>query len=171
VIDNITKKGTIIYRAGATAVRDDGEKLQLSHQVTGEAIEAALRLAIERYGNRITVNGSPEFKARVIQTAALSQVPITFADQSLEHRRQALLRGHAAPKSRTTTKRPGVPQVGQEPPPHRRNGLQTLSQVEVMRIGSVKNTPVPNTLEQRRVKIRTELAAKRVKRSNKGRTL
>ncbi|MCU7936058.1 MAG: relaxase/mobilization nuclease domain-containing protein [Candidatus Thiodiazotropha sp. (ex Dulcina madagascariensis)] len=172
VIDNITKKGTIIYRAGATAVRDDGDKLQLSHQVTSEAIEAALRVAMERYGNRITVNGSPEFKARVIQSAALSLLPITFADQSLEKRRLAMLRGHATPKNTTTTtKRPSVPQVGQEPPPNRRNGLRTLSQVEVVRIGGVKNAPVPNTQEQRRVKIRTELAAKKAKRSKKGRTL
>jgi hypothetical protein len=171
VIDNITKKGTIIYRAGTIAVRDDGDKLQLSHQVTGEAIEAALRVAMERYGNRITVNGSPEFKARVIHSAALSQLPITFADQSLEQRRQTLLRGHAAPKRRTTTKRPGVPQVGQEPPPHRRNGLRTLSQVEVMRSGGVMNAPEPNKQEQRRAKIRGELAAKRAKQSNKGRTL
>ncbi|MET0028520.1 MAG: TraI/MobA(P) family conjugative relaxase [Candidatus Thiodiazotropha sp.] len=171
VIDNITKKGTIIYRAGATAVRDDGDKLQLSHQVTGEAVEAALRVAMERYGNRIAVNGSPEFKARVIQSAALSQLPITFTDPRLEQRRQAMLRDLATLKSKTPTKRPGMPQVGQEPPPHRRKGLRLLSQVEVMRIGGAKNAPVPNTLEQRRVKIRTELAAKRAKRSNKGRTL
>ncbi|MCG7929940.1 MAG: relaxase/mobilization nuclease domain-containing protein [Candidatus Thiodiazotropha lotti] len=171
VIDNITKKGTIIYRAGAIAVRDDGDKLQLSHQVTGEAVEAALRVAVDRYGNRITVNGSPEFKARVIQSAALSQLPITFTDPRLEQRRQAMLRDLATLKSKTPTKGLGVPQVGQEPPPHRRNGLQTLSQVEVMRSGGVKKAPAPNKQEQRRAKIRTELAAKRAKRSNKGRTL
>jgi hypothetical protein len=32
VIDNITKKGTIIYRAGSSAVRDDGERLAVSSQ-------------------------------------------------------------------------------------------------------------------------------------------
>jgi len=171
VIDNITKKGTIIYRAGATAVRDDGDKLQLSHQVSGEAVEAALRVVMERYGNRIAVNGSPEFKARVIQSAALSQLPITFTDPKLEQRRQAMLRDLATLKSKTPTKRPGVPPVGREPPPHRRNSLRTLSQVEVMRSGGVKKAPAPNKQELRRAKIRTELAAKRTKQSKKGRTL
>lgn len=91
VIDNITKKGTIIYRAGSSAVRDDGDRLQVSSEATREGLQAALRLAMERYGNRITVNGTADFKARIIRAAADSQLPITFADPALESRRQALL--------------------------------------------------------------------------------
>ena len=91
VVDNITKKGTIIYRAGSSAVRDDGDKLQVSREATQEGLQEALRLAMQRYGNRITVNGSVEFKARIIRAAADSQLPITFADPALESRRQALL--------------------------------------------------------------------------------
>lgn len=171
VIDNITKKGTIIYRSGTSAVRDDGDKLQVSHQATGQTVAAALRMTMERYGNRITVNGSPEFKAQVIRSAADSQLPITFADPRLEQRRQAMLNGQTVAKDRTKTKRPNVPLVGKEPPPHRRNGLRSLSQIEVMHTGGVKVTPAPNNQEQRRAKIRAELAAKKVKRNNKGRTL
>ncbi len=91
VIDNITKKGTLIYRAGASAVRDDGDKLQVSREVTSEGLKAALRLARERYGNRIIVSGTTEFKAQIIRAAVESQYPITFADPTLEHRRQQLL--------------------------------------------------------------------------------
>jgi hypothetical protein len=36
VTDNITKKGTIIFRAGLSAVRDDGDKLQVSREATRE---------------------------------------------------------------------------------------------------------------------------------------
>jgi len=86
--DNITKKGTIIYRAGTSAVRDDGDKLQVSRDATHESVQAALRLAMERYGHRITVNGSATFKAQVIHAAVTSQLPITFADPALERWRQ-----------------------------------------------------------------------------------
>jgi hypothetical protein len=90
-VDTITKKGTIIYRAGRSAVRDDGDKLQVSREATREGLQVALRLAMERYGNRITVNGTAEFKAQIVRAAVDSQLPITFADPGLERRRQELL--------------------------------------------------------------------------------
>lgn len=92
VVDTITKKGTIIYRAGRSAVRDDGDKLQVSREATREGLQHALRLAMERYGSRITVNGTTEFKAQIIRAAVDSKLPITFADPALESRRQALLK-------------------------------------------------------------------------------
>lgn len=91
VMDNITKKGTIIYRAGKSAIRDDGDKLQISREATNEALKDALLLAKERYGSRITVNGTAQFKAQVIFTAATLNLPITFADAGMERRRQDLL--------------------------------------------------------------------------------
>ncbi len=91
VTDNITKKGTIIFRTGKSAVRDDGDKLQVSKAANGDTVTEALRVAMERYGSRITVTGSPQFKAQVIVAAATSNLPITFADAGLERRRQQLL--------------------------------------------------------------------------------
>ena len=91
VQDNITKKGTIIFRAGRSAVRDDGDRLQVSREATREALQAALQLAKEKYGERITVNGTAEFKAQVVRAAVDSQLPITFADPGLERRRLELL--------------------------------------------------------------------------------
>ena len=91
VQDNITKKGTIIFRAGRSAVRDDGDRLQVSREATREALQAALQLAKEKYGERITVNGTAEFKAQIVRAAVDSQLPITFADPGLERRRLELL--------------------------------------------------------------------------------
>ncbi len=54
----------------------------------------ALRLAAERYGDRITVNGTVEFKAQAIRAAVDGKLAITFADPALEKRRQALLQDH-----------------------------------------------------------------------------
>ncbi|KAG1440216.1 hypothetical protein G6F57_019102 [Rhizopus arrhizus] len=72
VVDNITKKGTIIFRAGKSAVRDDGDKLQVSTGADRAGVQEALRLAAERYGDCITVNGTTEFKAQAIRAAAAS---------------------------------------------------------------------------------------------------
>ena len=91
VIDTITKKGTLIFRVGRSAVRDDGDRLQVSREANREGLQAALRLASEKYGARITVNGTAEFKAQIIRAAVDSQLPITFADPGLERRRLELL--------------------------------------------------------------------------------
>jgi len=89
-VDGITKTGTIIFRAGASAVRDDGDKLQLSRAADRSAYDAALRLAMARYGSRIRVNGSATFQARIVEAAAAARLPITFTNPALERQRQAL---------------------------------------------------------------------------------
>lgn len=91
VVDNITKKGTIIVHAGKNAVRDDGDKLQVSRKITRESLQEALQLAIVRYGTRITINGTAGFKELIAQVAAAFKLPLTFADPTLENRRQQLL--------------------------------------------------------------------------------
>lgn len=89
--DSITKKGTIIYRAGTTAVRDDGDKLNVSRGADQGGLQAALRMAMERYGDSISVGGTAAFKEQMAQAAAASKLPITFDDAALERRRQELL--------------------------------------------------------------------------------
>ena len=174
VIDNVTKKGTIIYRAGRSAVRDDGDRLQVSRELDHDGVQAALRLAMERYGERITVTGSIEFKAAVIRAAADAQLPISFTDPILESRRQA-----EAIKAQAK-RRPGVPAVGQKPPPQRRHGLRTLGQLDGLHIDGEAQRPaqvptpakvqkqVPSELEQREARLRAQMEAKKAKRQEKG---
>lgn len=90
-IDSITKAGTIIYRAGAAAVRDDGDRLQLSRGADEAAIVLALRVAMTRYGSSLTVAGSDAFKASVARAAATAALPLTFKDADMERRRQMLI--------------------------------------------------------------------------------
>jgi hypothetical protein len=89
-VDSITKKGTILYRTGASAIRDDGVKLAVSRHATEAGLDAALRMAIVRYGSRLTVNGSDDFKAQIADVAARTRLPVTFADAALDHRRRSL---------------------------------------------------------------------------------
>jgi len=88
--DSITKKGTVIFRAGKTAVRDDGERLSLTRGASHDGLVAALRMAMERFGETVTVNGSAEFKERVAIAAVAANLPIRFDDPALEARRLVL---------------------------------------------------------------------------------
>jgi hypothetical protein len=91
VQDGVTKKGTIIYSVGSSVILDDGEKLKISRGTSREGLEAALRLAMERYGNHITVNGTAVFKAEIVKVASDTNLALTFTDSVLERQRLALL--------------------------------------------------------------------------------
>ncbi|MBU5612643.1 TraI/MobA(P) family conjugative relaxase [Geomonas azotofigens] len=116
--DCITKKGTIIYHVGTIAVRDDGDRLQVSRGANMEGLQAALLLASEHYGSCIAVNGTGAFKEQVARAAAAGRLPITFDDAALERHRQELLgpgvlrekaSGHDNQAgARTASGRPGV---------------------------------------------------------------
>lgn len=99
VQDTVTKKGTILFRAGSSAVRDDGDRLQVSRTLTREGVKVALGLAMARYGGEITVCGTPEFKALVIRVAVAARFPLTFADPALEGRRQRFFNQETAHES------------------------------------------------------------------------
>lgn len=86
--DSITKSGTVIYRSGNTAIRDDGQTLKVSNAFTTLCLTTALEEAIKRYGNTIVVNGSDAFKNEIIKIALQSYPAIQFSDPSLEAKRQ-----------------------------------------------------------------------------------
>lgn len=174
VIDNITKKGTIIYRAGSSAVRDDGERLAVSSEADRAGVLAALRMAMGRYGERITVSGSVAFKATAIRAAVDARLPIVFTDPILERRRLV-----EAAKAQARV-RPGAPPVGRQPPPHRRHGLHTLGQLGGLYIEGGAQRPTqapmpakvrssaPAELAQREARLRAQMEAKRAKRQENG---
>jgi len=89
-VDGITKDGTIIYRKGLSAVRDDGDRLHVSNEATNSAIKEAVKLAVERFGTRITVSGTAEFKAQIIKAAVELNAGITFVDAALEREKLKL---------------------------------------------------------------------------------
>jgi hypothetical protein len=143
--DSITKKGTIIYRVGPTAVRDDGDKLNVSRGANQDGLQVALRMAMERYGERITVNGTAAFKEQIAQAAAAAKLPITFDDVALERRRQEL--------SQPTTQENKHEQPGARADrgraDSRRNGLVGLATTRVntagadlARVGAIGRKPV-----------------------------
>lgn len=89
--DHVTKKGTLIYRVGQTAIRDDGDKLSVAAGASIKSLTTALQMATLRYGKVLTVNGSDEFKEHIVQAAAAAKLPVRFDDLTMESRRLALL--------------------------------------------------------------------------------
>lgn len=90
-VDSVTKDGTVIHRFGTSAIRDDGDALQVSRGSGQVGIEAVLRMAVHRYGESLTVNGSDQFKEQVAHVAANSNLKIIFKDAALEARRLELV--------------------------------------------------------------------------------
>lgn len=159
LIDGITKKGTIIYRAGKNAVRDDGDKLQISQGADNSSLQEALRLAVDRYGNRINVTGTVEFKAQMIRAAANSQLAITFSDPALEKHRQALVEKQGKHPERV--RKPRVWPFGKAPPPILRGQLRPLSEVQTLNMsGDSKAAPIQAPLLSTEHNQRTQLQAK-----------
>ncbi len=98
-VDSVTKKGTIIYHFAGATIRDDGKLLKVSKGASQEALEAALRMAVERFGKNLTVNGGLGFKEEVVRTAAAARLKIEFDDPDLEKRRLFFMTGEDLPGS------------------------------------------------------------------------
>jgi len=177
LIDNITKKGTIIFKAGASTIRDDGQRLQISREASNECLQAALRLTMEKYGQRITVNGTIAFKAQIIRVAVDLQLPITFADPELEKRRLTLLTKEKINErsdqlGRTTEYREGARRTGRSFGNHGQasgiNSLTAISRTSNHRgisyrkpdIGGIGNIPPPQS--QNRLRTLSELSVVRL---------
>ncbi|HAU1321518.1 TPA: relaxase/mobilization nuclease domain-containing protein [Legionella pneumophila] len=89
-IDSITKEGTEIYKKDNSVIRDNGKEIIISKGGSIPALKEALEMARQRYGDCISVNGSPLFKKIILQIVIQYQMPITFADLDLENQRQKL---------------------------------------------------------------------------------
>lgn len=90
-VDSITTEGTVIYRVADTIIRDDGAVLKVAEGATRQGIEAVIRLAVNRYGNVLSVSGSDEFKWLVAEVAAVSHSNIVFDDPALERDRRTFV--------------------------------------------------------------------------------
>jgi hypothetical protein len=107
--DSVTRQGTVIFRFGASAIRDEGEALRVSTGADQVAVQAALRIAIERFGSIITVRGSDSFKEKIVIAAAAGDIPVAFSDRALEHRRVML--AHSATAQENHIKGGGAPRA------------------------------------------------------------
>ena len=95
-VEAVTKDGTVCYKIGNTTIRDDGKRLFVSQNALNDSLADVLQLAIDKYGNHLSVNGSDDFRMSIVQTAVQNSLRVTFDDKTLEHYRQQLLKQRIA---------------------------------------------------------------------------
>jgi hypothetical protein len=87
------KTGAVHYKLDEReAFRDSGRRIDFTRRGAQDkdTIEAGLLLAREKFaGQALTVNGSEDFRERVLQTAIERGLDVRFADPALEQRRLA----------------------------------------------------------------------------------
>lgn len=95
ITHQIARSGTVIYHLGSGRTVTDSaiaRTVQLNDAAahSPEAIGTALRFAISKFGNTLTLNGSDEFQRLAVETAVSQRLGIKFADPKLESYRAQL---------------------------------------------------------------------------------
>ena len=85
-IDSVTKQGTILYRDRDCAIRDSGDRFEVSDGITQKGLEIALLMARQRFGAHITLTGDSGFRQRAVRTAQALGLSVTFDNHKQEHR-------------------------------------------------------------------------------------
>lgn len=85
----VQRNGTVVYDFGqGRKVTDSAisKQVQLNDAAahSPEAIATALTFATTKFGNTLTLTGSPEFQRLAVETAVLKHLGIKFADPALE---------------------------------------------------------------------------------------
>lgn len=97
----ITKRGFVVYRLDAdndqSKIIDKGNHMKIAN-ASDAALLKALEMARTKYGREVDINGSEEFKTKVISLVATNKIDMKFKDT---HMQQAL---NAATQSKETTR-------------------------------------------------------------------
>ena len=85
----VRKNGDVVYEFPGVKVQDAGDQLRIQgDDQTG--VSNALLIAREKWGEKIKLSGSDEFKELAVRCAVEGNVAVQFADATLESRRQSL---------------------------------------------------------------------------------
>lgn len=78
------KNGDVSYKIdGKKAFTDHGERITFGDGKNIDAIEAGLKMAAQKFGGTVQVNGSAEFKKRALEVAIERGINIKFANEDL----------------------------------------------------------------------------------------
>jgi len=94
-IETVTKRGTIHYQVAQTVLRDDGRIFRLAESVSQEVVEASLKMAVQRFGTTLAINGTEAFCNQAVMAGA--KLNIAFANPEMEAQRKALIAQKTAP--------------------------------------------------------------------------
>lgn len=139
-VDNVTKSGVVIYRGALSGVRDDGHRLQVQGRVSDAVLAEALRVAANRYGTTLHVEGDAAFRQAVLDVVVARNIRVSFDDPELEARRRAQQTmeteddGRARRPSRDTRSRQTGPAIASaRQAPSQTDGLRNVRVRELVR--------------------------------------
>jgi hypothetical protein len=88
---NIDSRNHITYQfAGKAVFRDEGRTIQILDMKSDQGIAAALVTAQQKFGNVLTLTGSPEFQQNAVAIAVANGLTCRFADPQLDALRAQL---------------------------------------------------------------------------------
>lgn len=83
----ITKRGFVVYRLDAdndqSKIIDKGNHMKIAN-ASDEALLKALEMARTKYGREVDINGSEEFKTKVISLVATNKIDMKFKDVHMQ---------------------------------------------------------------------------------------
>ena len=92
---SVDDAGNVTYYADKSKQRalliDSGKTIDVMQAKDGQAVEAGLRLAVQKFGNNLKIDGSKEFKQQVIEFALKAGLQVTFENKAMNdelHRRR-----------------------------------------------------------------------------------
>lgn len=113
----IHRNGDVTYTLkGKEALTDTGQVVKVLQSTDRDVIETALRLAQAKFGEKLSIHGSAEFKLRVVEIAVQKNMRVVFVDPVLEAHRLRLMSERMAALA-TVTHRPQHQPTTQHPKP------------------------------------------------------
>lgn len=84
-------RGHVTYQiAGRDALKDNGRRVEVLQQDSADVIEEGLMLAKAKFGKKLTLTGTEEFKRRAVQVAVEKGMQVEFADPALQRLKHEL---------------------------------------------------------------------------------
>lgn len=112
----VERNGDVTYHdATGRAVLQDASREVRMFQLDDAAIETGLRLAAQKFGQRLTLNGDAAFQRRAVEIAVANGLKVQFTDPNLERYRAEL--EQAKRPSRAQPAKPRAPEPTAAPAP------------------------------------------------------
>lgn len=87
----VDRAGHVTYRiAGQDALKDEGKRVRVLQASDANVIEEGLMLARAKFGQRITLHGTDEFKRQAVAIAVEKNLRVEFTDPALQRMKHEL---------------------------------------------------------------------------------
>jgi hypothetical protein len=119
-IYSVARNGNVTYRiAGRDVLRDEARVVKFLDSKDRAVLEIGLRLALQKFGPILKVNGDDDFKRRFVQTSVDTGLQVEFSDPALNAYRQQLVAARKPALASDTSARAPVAAAASSHAPHR----------------------------------------------------